>query len=63
MKKIALISYGCPKNLVDSELMLGLLAENGYSITLNEEEADTVIINTCSSILLLMTKKNLFTQY
>ncbi len=50
MKKIALISYGCPKNLVDSELMLGLLAENGYSITLNEEEADTVIINTCSFI-------------
>ncbi len=50
MKKIALISYGCPKNLVDSELMLGLLAENGYAITLNEEEADTVIINTCSFI-------------
>lgn len=50
MKKIALISYGCPKNLVDSELILGLLAENGYAITLNEEEADTVIINTCSFI-------------
>ena len=50
MKKIALISYGCPKNLVDSELILGLLVENGYAITLNEEEADTVIINTCSFI-------------
>ena len=50
MKKIALVSHGCAKNLVDSELILGLLAENGYNITLNENESDTVIVNTCSFI-------------
>ena len=50
MKKIALISHGCAKNLVDSELILGILAQNGYEITLNENETDTVIINTCSFI-------------
>lgn len=50
MKKIALISHGCAKNLVDSELMLGTLAQNGYEITLNEDESDIVIINTCSFI-------------
>ncbi len=48
--KIALINHGCAKNLVDSELMLGLLDKNGYEITLNEQEADVVIINTCSFI-------------
>lgn len=50
MKKVALISHGCAKNLVDSELILGILAENGYKITLNEDETDTVIVNTCSFI-------------
>ncbi len=50
MKKIALISHGCAKNLVDSELILGILSQNGYQITLNESEADTVIVNTCSFI-------------
>lgn len=50
MKKIALVSHGCAKNLVDSELMLGLLSENGYGITLDESDADIVIINTCSFI-------------
>ena len=50
MKKIALISHGCAKNLVDSELILGILAQNGYKITLNENETDTVIVNTCSFI-------------
>ena len=50
MKKIALISHGCAKNLVDSELMLGLLAQNGYEITLDENESDIVIVNTCSFI-------------
>ena len=48
--KIALINHGCAKNLVDSELMLGMLAQNGYDITLNDDEADIVIINTCSFI-------------
>lgn len=50
MKKIALISHGCAKNLVDSELILGILTKNGYKITLNENESDIVIINTCSFI-------------
>ena len=50
MKKIALVSHGCAKNLVDSELILGILAQNGYKITLNEDESDTVIVNTCSFI-------------
>ena len=50
MKKIALISHGCAKNLVDSELILGILSQNGYQITLNENESDTVIVNTCSFI-------------
>ena len=50
MKKVALINHGCAKNLVDSELMLGLLAEKGYQVTLDENEADVVVINTCSFI-------------
>ncbi len=48
--KIALINHGCAKNLVDSELMLGLLAGSGIDITLDETKADIVIINTCSFI-------------
>ena len=50
MKKIALVSHGCAKNLVDSELILGILSQNGYQITLNENETDIVIVNTCSFI-------------
>ncbi len=50
MNKVALINHGCPKNLVDSELMLGLLAEKGYEITLDDKDADVVIVNTCSFI-------------
>lgn len=50
MKKIALVSHGCAKNLVDSELILGILTQNGYEITLNEDETDIVIVNTCSFI-------------
>lgn len=49
-KKIALISHGCAKNLVDSELMLGILDDAGYSVTLDESESDIVIVNTCSFI-------------
>lgn len=48
--KIALINHGCAKNLVDSELMLGVLDKEGYEITLDENEADVVIVNTCSFI-------------
>ena len=50
MKKIALVSHGCAKNLIDSELMFGLLQEKGYQISLDDTEADIVIINTCSFI-------------
>lgn len=50
MRQIALINHGCAKNLVDSELMLGKLADNGYKITLDESKADIVIVNTCSFI-------------
>ncbi len=52
MKKedVCLISLGCPKNLVDSEVMLGLLAEGGYGITTEPSQADIILINTCSFI-------------
>lgn len=48
--KIALINHGCAKNLVDAELILGILAQNGHVITLDETDADIVIVNTCSFI-------------
>src|SRR5947209_16730836 len=44
------ISLGCPKNLVDSERMLGLLAQDGYVLVPDAERADLVIINTCGFI-------------
>lgn len=44
---VAFVSLGCPKNLVDSEKMLGLLAESGIVPTADEESADAVVINTC----------------
>ena len=50
MKKIALISLGCEKNLVDSENILGLLFKNHYQIVSNKDEADILIINTCGFI-------------
>ena len=50
MKKIALISLGCEKNLVDSENILGLLVKNHYQIVNNKEEADILVINTCGFI-------------
>lgn len=48
--KISLINHGCAKNLVDAELLLGILNENGYEITLDETDAEIVIVNTCSFI-------------
>ena len=48
--KILFISLGCDKNLVDSEVMLGMLAENGYTLTDDETEADVIVINTCCFI-------------
>lgn len=50
MVKIALINHGCPKNLVDSEWLLGFLVKKGYEVTLDERDADFVIVNTCSFI-------------
>ena len=50
MKKIALISLGCEKNLVDSENILGLLLKNHYQIVNDKDEADILIINTCGFI-------------
>ncbi len=50
MKKVGFVSLGCPKNLVDSEVMMGQLKEAGYEITNNAEEADTVVVNTCGFI-------------
>ena len=44
---VAFVSLGCPKNLVDSEKMLGLLAEGGLSPVSSDGEADAVVINTC----------------
>lgn len=44
------VSLGCPKNLVDSQVMLGMLKSNKFTITENPEEAETVIVNTCSFI-------------
>lgn len=49
-KKVGFVSLGCPKNLVDSEVMMGQLKEAGYEITNNADEADTVVVNTCGFI-------------
>ena len=49
-KKVHFVSLGCPKNLVDTEIMLGSLTQEGYSVTDNADEADTVIVNTCGFI-------------
>ncbi len=48
--KIGMVSLGCPKNLVDSEVMLGLIREKKLEITNNPEEADIIIVNTCGFI-------------
>ena len=48
--KILFISLGCDKNLVDTEMMLGMLTQRGHSITDDETEADVVVINTCCFI-------------
>lgn len=50
MSRIGFISLGCPKNLLDTEVMLGHLVAEGYEITPDAEEADYVVINTCSFI-------------
>ena len=50
MLTVGVISLGCSKNTVDTELMLGILKKAGYDITANEQEADILIVNTCGFI-------------
>lgn len=50
MKKIGFVSLGCEKNLVDTEVMLGLLDRRGYQITPLPDEADVIVVNTCGFI-------------
>jgi ribosomal protein S12 methylthiotransferase len=50
MPKVGFVSLGCPKNLVDSEVMMGTLARAGYEITPRADEADVIVVNTCSFI-------------
>jgi ribosomal protein S12 methylthiotransferase len=48
--KVGFVSLGCPKNLVDSEVMMGMLARAGAELTRRAEEADVIVVNTCSFI-------------
>ncbi|HEY2462371.1 MAG TPA: 30S ribosomal protein S12 methylthiotransferase RimO [Candidatus Acidoferrum sp.] len=50
MTKVGFISLGCPKNLVDSEVMMGILAREGYELTPRADEAEVLVVNTCSFI-------------
>ncbi len=50
MEKVHLITLGCPKNVVDSELMLGALAGAGFEVALDAADADVVVVNTCAFI-------------
>jgi ribosomal protein S12 methylthiotransferase len=50
MQKIGFVSLGCPKNLVDSEVMMGQLQQHGYQLTTDREEADVMVVNTCGFI-------------
>src|ERR1700738_2035269 len=50
MTKVGFISLGCPKNLVDSEVMMGILAREGYELTPRADEAAVLVVNTCSFI-------------
>src|SRR5258706_6610617 len=48
--KVGLVSLGCPKNLVDSEVMLGLAREAGHQLTQDAADADVLVVNTCAFI-------------
>jgi len=50
MPKVGFVSLGCPKNLVDSEVMMGILARDGYELTPHADEAEILVVNTCSFI-------------
>jgi len=49
-QKVGFVSLGCPKNLVDSEVMMGMLARAGAELTRRAEDADVIVVNTCSFI-------------
>src|SRR6266436_5273525 len=49
-QRVGFVSLGCPKNLVDSEVMMGLLAHAGAELTTRAEDADVIVVNTCSFI-------------
>jgi ribosomal protein S12 methylthiotransferase len=49
-EKVSMVSLGCPKNLVDAEVMLGYMDREGYEVTTDERDADIIIVNTCSFI-------------
>jgi len=49
-EKVSLVSLGCPKNLVDAEVMLGYLSREEYEVTTDEMQADIIVVNTCSFI-------------
>ena len=48
--KLGMVSLGCPKNLVDSEVMLGIIRDKNLEITNDPSEADIIIVNTCGFI-------------
>ena len=48
--KVGFVSLGCPKNLVDSEVMMGQLAAHGHELTPRPDQADVIVVNTCSFI-------------
>src|SRR5689334_17690692 len=48
--KFGFVSLGCPKNLVDSEVMMGLVSRSGAELTSSPEQADIIVVNTCSFI-------------
>ena len=50
MKRIGMISLGCPKNLVDSEVMMGVLKRHGYTLTNDPGQAEVLVVNTCGFI-------------
>src|SRR6476619_4007330 len=50
IRSVAFVSLGCPKNLVDSERMLGLLAQDGLALTPDADAADAIVINTCGFV-------------
>lgn len=50
LKKVHIVSLGCPKNLVDSEIMLGQMMKDGYTVTDDAAQAETIVVNTCGFI-------------